>query len=73
MTAPMRTMLQSLACRFLLQSQGSVAPLLALALVPIVGLVGAAVDYSRASDVRTKLQAAMDSAVLAGAHDGTAN
>ena len=73
MTAPMRTALGSLACRFLLQSRGSVAPLLALALVPIVGLVGAAVDYSRASDVRTKLQAAMDSAVLAGAHDGTAN
>jgi type II secretory pathway pseudopilin PulG len=59
--------------RFVRQSQGSVVPLLGLALVPIVGAVGAAVDYSRASSVKTTLQAALDSAVLAGAKDGTSN
>jgi hypothetical protein len=38
-----------------------------------MGMLGAAVDYSRASNFRTQLQAALDSAVLAGARDGTAN
>jgi hypothetical protein len=43
----------------------------ALSLVPLVGLTGAAVDYSRANGVRTALQAATDSAALAGARDGS--
>jgi hypothetical protein len=73
MTARPFTALGSLGRFFLRQSGGSVAPMLALALVPIVGAVGAAIDFSRASDVRTKLQASIDAAVLAGAHDGTAN
>ncbi|HZP74629.1 MAG TPA: pilus assembly protein TadG-related protein [Pseudolabrys sp.] len=51
--------------------RGGVAPIAALSLVPLVGFVGAAVDYSRASDVRVNLQAALDSALLAGAKDGT--
>ncbi|MDQ2955024.1 MAG: pilus assembly protein TadG-related protein, partial [Pseudomonadota bacterium] len=71
MTARLFTALGSLGRTFLRQSGGGVGPMLALALVPIVGAVGAAVDFSRASDVRTKLQAAVDAAVLAGAHDGT--
>jgi predicted XRE-type DNA-binding protein len=33
--------------------------------------MGAAVDYSRANSVKASLQAALDSAVLAGAKDGT--
>jgi len=73
MTAHLFSALGSLGRVFLRQRGGSVAPLLALALVPIIGAVGAAVDFSRASDVRAKLQATMDAAVLAGAHDGTAN
>lgn len=52
---------------------GSVAPLVALAIIPILGAVGAAVDYSRAAVVRSGLQASLDSAVLAGARDGSAN
>jgi Flp pilus assembly protein TadG len=36
----------------------------ALALIPVVGLVGAAVDYSRANSARTAMQAALDSATL---------
>ena len=55
------------------RSEGSVVPLLGLALIPIVGAVGAAVDYSRASSVKASLQAALDSAVIAGAKDGSAN
>jgi Flp pilus assembly protein TadG len=36
----------------------------ALALVPIVGLVGAGVDYGRANGARTSMQAALDAAAL---------
>ena len=45
----------------------------ALALVPIAAMVGAAVDYSRASGLRAQLQATLDSALLAGARDGSTN
>jgi Flp pilus assembly protein TadG len=55
------------------ESGGSLLPMFALTMVPMMGMVGAAVDYSRASGVHTGLQAALDSAMLAGARDGTAN
>ena len=45
----------------------------ALAGVPLLGLIGAGIDYSRAADTRTQLQVALDSAVLAGAKDGSPN
>jgi Flp pilus assembly protein TadG len=51
--------------RFLDDRRGSVVPLLALAAIPITGLIGASVDYSRAAAVQTSLQAAVDSAALA--------
>ena len=53
--------------------EGSVAATFALALVPVVGLVGAAVDYSAANNARTNLQVALDAALIAGAKDGTAD
>jgi Flp pilus assembly protein TadG len=56
---------------FTARSDGSMLPLFALSLVPLVALVGAAVDYSRANSVRTGLQGALDSALLAGARDGS--
>ena len=43
---------------------GSVAPLLGIVLIPLMAAVGAAVDYSRATNVRTGLQAALDSTSL---------
>ena len=43
---------------------GNVAITFALAALPIIGAVGAAVDYSRANDVKVKLQAAIDSTAL---------
>jgi Flp pilus assembly protein TadG len=46
---------------------GNIGVIFALALIPVLMLVGAAIDYSRASAIRTQLQAAMDAAVLAGA------
>jgi Mg-chelatase subunit ChlD len=41
-----------------------IVPLLAIAIIPIIGAVGAAVDYSRAANMRTALQAALDSTAL---------
>jgi Flp pilus assembly protein TadG len=46
--------------RFMQDRRGGVAPMFALALVPVFGLVGAAVDYSRANSVRTGMQSAID-------------
>src|SRR6187200_56217 len=61
----------SLLVRFLArESGGSLLPMFALTMVPVMGMVGAAVDYSRASGVQTGLQAALDAAVLAGARHG---
>jgi Flp pilus assembly protein TadG len=57
--------------RFARRDDGSLLPMFAFSLVPLVGMVGAAVDYSRASGIRVGLQAALDAAVLAGARDGT--
>jgi len=53
--------------------EGSVTATFALALIPLVGLVGAAIDYSSANNARTKLQAALDAALLSGAKDGSAS
>jgi Flp pilus assembly protein TadG len=65
----LRTNLRS----FVRGTDGSILPLFTLALIPVVGLIGAAVDYSRANNVRTGLQASLDIALLAGARDGTTN
>lgn len=51
--------------RFLRDRRAGVAPMLALGLIPILGSVGAALDYSRANAVRTSMQAALDAAGLA--------
>jgi Flp pilus assembly protein TadG len=47
------------ACR-----RGNVALTFALALIPMVGAVAAAVDYSRANSARTSMQAALDATGL---------
>jgi Flp pilus assembly protein TadG len=45
---------------------GNLAVIFSLAAIPIIGAIGAAVDFSTANDVRTQLQNALDAAVLAG-------
>ncbi len=50
--------------RFAAAEQGNIAVIFAIALVPVLSLVGAAVDYSRAIQARTSMQAALDSAAL---------
>jgi Flp pilus assembly protein TadG len=49
---------------FLGNRDASVAPMLALAALPLFGFVGAAVDYSRAASVRSSMQAALDATAL---------
>ena len=44
---------------------GAVALLFALALIPLLGVAGAAMDYSRASSLQTAMQSAADSTALA--------
>jgi Flp pilus assembly protein TadG len=44
--------------------RGNVAVIFTLATIPIVGAVGAAVDYSHASSIRTAMQAAIDATAL---------
>ena len=51
--------------RFRRAERGNVAIIFALAFIPIVGLIGAAVDYSRLNAARTSMQAAVDSTALA--------
>ena len=66
-----RSALQRYRPEFARNSEGSVAATFALSMVPLVGLVGAAVDYSAANNARTNLQVSLDAALLAGAKDGT--
>lgn len=52
---------------FVRSDRGNVAAIFALALLPLTGVVGAAVDYARASSEHSRLQAAIDGAVLSAA------
>jgi Flp pilus assembly protein TadG len=53
-----------LLTRFWKDRQGNLAPMLGIAIIPLIGFVGAAVDYSRANATRTALQSALDSTAL---------
>ena len=44
---------------------GNVAIIFAIAIIPIVGLAGGAIDYNRASSVKAAMQAALDATSLA--------
>ena len=51
--------------RFCQDRRGGVAPMFAIAVIPVFGLVGAAVDYSRANSIRAGMQSAIDATSLA--------
>ncbi|MDN5000751.1 TadE/TadG family type IV pilus assembly protein [Bradyrhizobium sp. GCM10027634] len=53
-----------LLARFFFDRRGNIAVIFALALLPLLSFVGAAVDYSLAARARAKLAAALDTAVL---------
>src|SRR5512141_3202964 len=50
--------------RFWNDCRGAVAPMFAIVLVPLIGVAGAAVDYTRASAARTAMQVSLDSTAL---------
>lgn len=52
------------ASRFAKANEGNIAVIFAIAILPVLGFVGAAIDYSRANKARTSMQAAMDSSAL---------
>jgi Flp pilus assembly protein TadG len=56
--------LRDRARRFIGARDGNIAVIFALASLPIVGLIGASVDYSRANAVKADLQSALDATAL---------
>ncbi|MGP9811156.1 pilus assembly protein TadG-related protein [Rhodopseudomonas sp. NSM] len=60
---------RDVSSRFVKAEGGNVAILFAIALLPMLGFIGAAIDYSRANKARTSMQAALDSASLMVAKD----
>ena len=53
-----------LLSRFVRNRDGSVAPFLALSVLPLMAATGAAIDYSRANSTKVAIQAALDSTGL---------
>ncbi|MBN9039739.1 MAG: hypothetical protein BGP05_22495 [Rhizobiales bacterium 62-47] len=65
--------LRRTALQFAGDKQGNIAMLFAIALVPMLAMVGAAVDYSRANAARTSIQSALDTTALMISKDAAAN
>jgi Flp pilus assembly protein TadG len=65
--------LKQLLARLRDATEGSVAVIFGLALIPVMISVGAAVDYSRANAVKSFLQGSIDAAVMAAAKDGSSS
>ncbi len=59
--------------RFFSERAGNVAITFALAALPAIGFVGAAVDYSRANSVKADMQAALDSTALMLSKEATSD
>lgn len=62
--ASVRNQVRGAATRFTAAEDGNIAVIFAIALVPLLGFVGAAVDYTRANAARSSMQAALDSTAL---------
>jgi Flp pilus assembly protein TadG len=63
-SASLRNQFRSAPRRFINADRGNIAITFAYALVPILGFIGAAVDYSRANSARSSMQVALDSTAL---------
>ena len=61
----------SLLRRFGQDRSGNVLMFFGLAMIPVLGLAGAAMDYARATTARAELNAAVDSAALMAARDAS--
>ena len=63
--------IKTAAGHFASANRGNVAMIFAVAAVPVLSFVGAAIDYSRANAARSSMQAALDSTALMVAKDLT--
>jgi Flp pilus assembly protein TadG len=66
------TRLRRCARGFADDKAGNIAVTFAIAMLPILAFIGAAIDYSRANNARTSMQAALDSAALMVSKDDSA-
>jgi Flp pilus assembly protein TadG len=57
------------ARRFVGANDGNIAVIFTLAAIPVIGFVGAAIDYSRTNSARSSVQSALDSTALMLAKD----
>jgi Flp pilus assembly protein TadG len=64
-TQAIRARFRPLIRGFLANARGNVAVITALSALPVITAIGCVVDYSMASTIKTKLQAAADAATLA--------
>ncbi len=62
--ASFRNRARNATTRFVGAKEGNIAVTFAIALVPILGFVGVAIDYTRANAARSSMQAALDSTAL---------
>ena len=63
-THPVLKRLSQSAATFIGADRGNIAVIFAITMVPMMGFIGAAVDYSRAVNARTAMQTALDTAAL---------
>jgi Flp pilus assembly protein TadG len=61
---PIITQFRTSARRFIRADQGNIATIFAITILPILGFVGAAIDFTRVSSARAAMQAALDSTAL---------
>ena len=57
------------SAQFLESDKGNIAVIFAISLVPLLSFMGAAIDYTRANNARSSMQAALDSTALMLAKD----
>jgi Flp pilus assembly protein TadG len=51
--------------------RGNAAIVFALSLIPLIGITGAAIDYTRGNSAKTDMQAALDATALMLARDSS--
>ncbi|WP_241491285.1 TadE/TadG family type IV pilus assembly protein, partial [Sphingomonas sanguinis] len=56
--------IRAAARRYATSTNGNVAVMFTLAILPILAFVGVAIDYTRAKNARSSMQAALDSTAL---------
>ena len=59
-----KSRVQQAVGRFARANEGNVAVIFTIALIPLISFIGAAIDYSRANNARSTMQAALDSTAL---------